>query len=154
MINQEEYEDKGDIGYTSEEYSEYLSKFNEMLLTKLEEEKMKKDKKWLKEEIESKFHRWYDSAQTLNSLIANVNNLIDQLDEPEVLYYIVDKNNEVLWYRDHEGVPRLSGSDLQSVLKSKSKKRYQFTEQEIKGYDKRYWPFAERVEQAEFRLLF
>lgn len=77
-----EYEDKGDVGYALKGFSESLSEFNKKMSTESEEE-MKKDKDWLKEEIESKFRRWYDSAQSLNSLVANVNNLINQLDEPE-----------------------------------------------------------------------
>ena len=81
----EEYEGRGDIVYAAKEYAEYISKFSEKLLTEMEEEEMKKDKEWLKEEIESKFHRWYNSTQSLNSLVADVNNSINQLDEPKVL---------------------------------------------------------------------
>lgn len=69
--------------------------------------------------------------------------------EEEQKYYVVDKNDEVLWYRDNKGIPRLSGSTLRSVLKSNSKDRYQFTEQEIKDFDPRYWAFAVKVEEVE-----
>ena len=67
--------------------------------------------------------------------------------EEKPKYYIIDKNDEVLWYRDNKGIPKLSGSTLRSVLKSNSKDRYQFTEKEIKDHDERFWPFA--VEVAE-----
>ena len=79
-----EYEDIGDVGYALKEFAESLSEPNKKMSTESEEE-MKKDKEWLKEEIESKFHRWYNSTQSLNSLVADVNNSINQLDEPKVL---------------------------------------------------------------------
>lgn len=81
----------------------------------------------------------------ISGFIEDLKNLVEE----EQKYYIIDKNDEVLWYRDNKGIPKLSGSTLRSVLKSNSKDRYQFTEQEIKSYDERFWAFAKPVEEME-----
>lgn len=103
-----------------------------------ESPRFNKEYDWIRQSVEVFARAWLDGYEI----------------EKEKLYYIVDKNDEVLWFRNRQGVPRLSGSTLRSVLKSESKQRYQFTEQEIKNYDERFWPFAEPVEQADFRLSF
>ena len=75
-----EYEDRGDIGYTSKEYAEHLSKFNEKLLTESEEE-MKKDKEWLKDEVA----RIYDTRDywSVDDLRDEILDSINELDEPK-----------------------------------------------------------------------
>ena len=101
------YEERGDIGYTSEEYAEYLSKFNEKLLTESEEE-MKKDKKWLKDEVA----RIYDTRDywSVDDLRDEILDLINELDEPEVL-----SKQEDMLNRKKPAIPKFVANYLYSA---------------------------------------
>ena len=107
------YEERGDIGYTSEEYAEYLSKFNEKLLTE-SEEKMKKDKEWLKDEVA----RIYDTRDywSVDDLRDEILDLINELDEPEVLSQEWVDDNSV--YASSDGITEeyVHVDDLQNLL--------------------------------------
>ena len=73
--------------------------------------------------------------------------------EEEQRYYALDSDDIPLLERVGNQIQRAT-TELSIYEKGRDNSRFKLTEQEIKGYDKRYWPFAERVEQADFRLSF
>ena len=114
---------------------------------------MGKDIKWLKDKIKQQdivMEKGYIRTGFLMYLI-------DKLDEPEVeeeqRYYALDSDDIPLLERAGNQIQRAT-TELSIYEKSRDNSRFKLTEQEIKGYDKRYWPFAEPVEQADFRLSF
>ena len=73
--------------------------------------------------------------------------------EEEQRYYALDSDDIPLLERVGNQIQRAT-TELSIYEKGRDNSRFKLTEQEIKGYDKRYWPFAEPAEQADFRLLF
>ena len=73
--------------------------------------------------------------------------------EEEQRYYALDSDDIPLLERVGNQIQRAT-TELNIYEKGRDNSRFKLTEQEIKGYDKRYWPFAEPAEQADFRLSF
>ncbi len=78
----------------------------------------------------------------------------------EQKYYIMDKDNRLLLYQfrygeDKQPIEVVGNFTIEEVKQQNrttpeiTLSDYQFTEQEIKDYDERYWPFAIPVELAE-----
>ena len=61
----------------------------------------------------------------------------------EKLYYIINDAQQLMLANVGYAVPTLA--DFEVVKQAGILKRYQLTEEEIKKYDARYWPFAEEV---------
>lgn len=84
---------------------------------------------------------------------------IKKLVEPEVLsqkmadeqkFYVLDKEDATLLKKtSREGVTKAIGLNIYNAKSCKDEEKYQLTEQEIKDYDKRFWPFAVKVEELE-----
>lgn len=75
--------------------------------------------------------------------------------EKEPKYYVLVRDEECggFWFLTKNSNGKISigvGRDCSEV----DWDRLKLTEQEIKDYDERFWAFAERVEQADFRLRF
>lgn len=67
-------------------------------------------------------------------------------EEPK--YYVMNNENELLLSKNNMGNVITYSQDYEQVKEILSDLgHYQLTEQEIKDYDKRYWAFAERVEE-------
>lgn len=73
--------------------------------------------------------------------------------EEEPLYYALDSEDIPLLERVGNQIQRAT-TELSIYEKGRDNSRFELTEQEIKNYDARFWPFAEPVEQADFRLSF
>lgn len=75
---------------------------------------------------------------------------LENLVEEEQKYYVIDKEDNILLIRGYGGIEKADNLKITNSGGGALK----LTEQEIKGYDKRYWSFAEPVEQADFRVIF
>ena len=73
--------------------------------------------------------------------------------EDEQKYYVLDSEDIPLLEKVGNQVQKAT-SELSIYEKGRDNSRFKLTEQEIKNYDARFWPFAEPVEQADFRLSF
>ena len=71
--------------------------------------------------------------------------------EEEPKYYVLDKENATLLKKSAvgEGIAKSVGTNIYNAKSWKNEEEYQLTEQEIKDYDERYWPFAVKVEEME-----
>ena len=67
--------------------------------------------------------------------------------EKEQKHYVLTSSNKILLTKDDGEVRETY--QVYSWIKKRDKERYQLTEQEIKGYDERYWPFAVKVEEID-----
>ena len=67
--------------------------------------------------------------------------------EKEPKYYVLDKEGATLLKKSSvsEGIAKSVGTNISSAKSWKDEKKYQLTEQEIKDYDERFWPFAQEV---------
>ena len=64
----------------------------------------------------------------------------------EQKYYILGKYETPILFRDHRN--RITEiSDLSDIYPKANSEDFEFTEQEIKDYDPRYWAFAKPVEE-------
>ena len=66
--------------------------------------------------------------------------------EEEQLYYVLNSEGETMIRKNDSGVGTSSGFKIKNWLNNES---YKLTEQEIKDYDPRFWPFAVKVEEVE-----
>ena len=73
--------------------------------------------------------------------------------EKEPKYYTLDYEDIPLLERVGNQIQRTT-TELSIHEKGRDNSRFKLTEQEIKNYDERFWAFAERIEQADFRLRF
>lgn len=73
--------------------------------------------------------------------------------EKEQKYYTLDYEDIPLLERVGNQIQRTT-TELSIHEKGRDNSRFKLTEQEIKDYDERFWAFAERIEQADFRLRF
>lgn len=73
--------------------------------------------------------------------------------EEEHKYYVLDSGDVPLLERVGNQIQRTT-TELSIYEKGRDNSRFKLTEQEIKNYDERFWAFAERIEQADFRLSF
>ena len=64
--------------------------------------------------------------------------------EEEQRYYTLDSDDIPLLERAGNRIQRTT-TELSIHEKGRDNTRFELTEQEIKGYDKRYWPFAVKV---------
>ena len=64
----------------------------------------------------------------------------------EQIYYTLDFDDIPLLERAGNRIHRTT-TELSIHEKGRDNTRFALTEQEIKGYDKRYWPFAVKVEK-------
>lgn len=71
--------------------------------------------------------------------------------EKDPKYYVLDKEGATLLKKSSvsEGVAKSVGTNISSAKSWKDEKKYRLTEQEIKDYDERFWPFAVKVEEME-----
>ena len=71
--------------------------------------------------------------------------------EEEQKYYVLDKENATLLKKSAVGeeIAKSVGTNIYNAKSWKNEEEYQLTEQEIKDYDERYWPFAVKVEEME-----
>ena len=71
--------------------------------------------------------------------------------EKERKYYVLDKENATLLKKSAvgEGIAKSVGTNIYNAKSWKNEEEYQLTEQEIKDYDERYWPFAVKVEELK-----
>ena len=65
--------------------------------------------------------------------------------EEEQKYYVLTSRNKNLLIKDNGEVRETY--QVYNWVKKRDKDRYQLTEQEIKDYDERFWPFAVEVEE-------
>lgn len=80
----------------------------------------------------------------INGFIEDLKNLV----EKEQKYYILGKHDTPILFRDYRN--RITEtSNLSDIYPEANSEDFEFTEQEIKGYDERYWPFAVPVVVAE-----
>lgn len=77
----------------------------------------------------------------ISGFIEDLKNLV----EKEQKYYILGKYDTPILFRDHRN--RITEtSNLNDIYPKANSEDFEFTEQEIKDYDPRYWAFAEPVE--------
>ena len=71
--------------------------------------------------------------------------------EEEPKYYVLDKENATLLKKSAVGeeIAKSVGTNIYNAKSWKNEEEYQLTEQEIKDYDERYWPFAVKVEELK-----
>ena len=113
------------------------------------------------EELETKIHELIESYKQEEDAYSNPENgwisgFIEDLKnlvEKEQKYYVLDSEDIPLLERVGNQVQKAT-SELSIYEKGRDNSRFKLTEQEIKKYDVRFWPFAEPVEQADFRLSF
>lgn len=77
----------------------------------------------------------------IGGFIENLKNLLEE----EQKYYVIDKEDNILLLRGYEGIEK---ADNLKIFNSGGG-ALKLTEQEIKDYDPRYWPFAVKVEELE-----
>ena len=83
-----------------------------------------------------------DNKKKLLDIIVNE---LDYEVEKEQKYYILGKHDTPILFRDYRN--RITETSYLSVIYPKpNSEDFEFTEQEIKDYDPRYWAFAEPVE--------
>lgn len=68
--------------------------------------------------------------------------------EREQKHYVLDTEDIPMLVRTH-GVVNRANTHLSIHEKGRNTEHYQLTEQEIKDYDERFWPFAVKVEELE-----
>ena len=77
----------------------------------------------------------------ISGFIEDLKNLV----EKEQKYYILGKYDTPILFRDYRN--RITeASNLSDIYPKANSEDFEFTEQEIKDYDPRYWAFAEPVE--------
>ena len=121
---------------------------------------MKKDKKWLKEEVDklnlvdTVFQ--YDGVSYIDTAVSvwQVYDLIDELDETEKVGYDIEK--EKLYRVEMHGTTDVTLLTLEGneyyfdepldYVGERPNIRQEFTESEIKAFDERFWQFAVKVE--------
>ena len=105
------------------------------------------------EELETKIHELIESYKQEEDAYSNPENgwisgFIEDLKnlvEKEQKYYILGKYDTPILFRDHRN--RITeASNLSDIYPKANSEDFEFTEQEIKDYDPRYWAFAEPVE--------
>lgn len=70
--------------------------------------------------------------------------------EEEQKYYVLNKNNKLMLRKYTRGVRELDISNSMTIDSEFFEfERFALTEQEIKDYDERFWPFAVKVEELE-----
>ena len=80
----------------------------------------------------------------ISGFIEDLKNLV----EKEQKYYILGKYDTPILFRDYRN--RITEtSNLNDIYPKANSEDFEFTEQEIKDYDERYWAFAEPVEEME-----
>lgn len=73
---------------------------------------------------------------------------LKKLVEKEQKYYVLGKHDTPILFRDHRN--RITEtSNLSDIYPKADSEDFEFTEQEIKDYDPRYWPFAKPVEEVD-----
>lgn len=113
---------------------------------------MKKDKEWLKEEVEKLkvihgdgYDEYTKNGSKYDHAFRMVLELIEELDKPEKLYTAcfapIGTKQGVYLYRESGSVK--VGDNM--VVYEKNNPVYHLTEQEIKNRDERFWAFAEEV---------
>lgn len=65
--------------------------------------------------------------------------------EEEQKYYVLDKEDNILLIRGYRGIEKADNLKITNSGGGALK----LTEQEIKDYDERFWPFAVKVEEME-----
>ena len=80
----------------------------------------------------------------IGGFIEDLKNLLEE----EQKYYVVDNEYIPLLQKGHGYVNRTS-TGLSIFEKGRDNDQFALTEQEIKDYDERYWPFAVKVEEME-----
>ena len=105
------------------------------------------------EELEMKIHELIESYKQEEDAYSNPENgwisgFIEDLKnlvEKEQKYYILGKYDTPILFRDYRN--RITeASNLSDIYPKANSEDFEFTEQEIKDYDPRYWAFAEPVE--------
>ena len=105
------------------------------------------------EELETKIHELIESYKQEEDAYSNPENgwisgFIEDLKnlvEKEQKYYILGKYDTPILFRDYRN--RITeASNLSDIYPKANSEDFEFTEQEIKDYDPRYWAFAEPVE--------
>ena len=131
------FNDKEDAEYV------YADKLQNLLVPKQEELESK-----IKVLIEA--YKQEDGAYSNpeNGWISGFVEDLENLVEEEQKYYVLDKEDATLLKKSAagEGVAKSVGTNIYNVKSWKDEEKYQLTEQEIKNYDERFWPFAEPVE--------
>ena len=112
--------------------------------------KTKKDIEWLRSKIVDYFTI---EGNGFNVEGYEILDLINQLGEPEEeqKYYILDFNDIPLLEKVGNQIQGTT-TELSIHEKGRDNNRFKLTEQEIKGHDKRYWPFAEPVEKENEKM--
>ena len=107
--------------------------------------KTKKDIEWLRSKIVDYFTI---EGNGFNVEGYEILDLINQLGEPEEeqKYYILDFNDIPLLEKVGNQIQRTT-TELSIHEKGRDNNRFKLTEQEIKNYDERFWPFAVKVEK-------
>ena len=101
---------------------------------------------------DERFEDMDDALELIESYKRAVS-ILKEVEEEEQRYYILDSYDIPLLERVDNQIQR-TATELSIYEKGRDNSRFKLTEQEIEGYDKRYWSFAEPVDQADFRLLF
>ena len=120
------------------------------------QEKVKIESVWA-EDIESAKARGMTLFKTMNWMAIDSDEKEEQdlfarawLDgftvEEEQKYYVLNSEDETMIRKNGSGVGTSLGIKIKNWLNDES---YKLTEQEIKDYDERYWPFRRKVEELE-----
>ena len=88
------------------------------------------------------------SVKDLENLLVPKQEEITEV-ENEQKYYVINKEKELIlgWSQSAYMTPCIEGYEY--TKHNGRENLFQLTEQEIKDYDERYWPFAVKVEEAE-----
>ena len=105
------------------------------------------------EELETKIHELIESYKQEEDAYSNPKNgwisgFIEDLKnlvEKEQKYYVIDKEDNILLIRGYGGIEKADNLKITNSGGGALK----LTEQEIKDYDPRYWPFAVKIEEME-----
>ena len=98
-------------------------------------------------ELETKTIRWmqYFNEETFVDMFLHGYEV-----EEEQKYYVLDKDNIIMIGKVNNGKVLKRNFDTPfNNFNEPAKEKAQLTEQEIKDYDERYWPFAVKVEELE-----
>ncbi|MFS1664581.1 DUF1642 domain-containing protein [Streptococcus sp. zg-JUN1979] len=91
------------------------------------------------------FQKWIAQASNQNRLARAWIEGYDVEEEP--LYYVIDEQNRLLLKNElGEKIPVVI---CKKKVEASHLMYYQFTEQEIKAYDERYWAFCKAVEDVD-----
>ena len=108
------------------------------------------------EELETKIQELIESYKQEEDAYSNPENgwiggFIEDLKnlvEKEQKYYVLGKNDTPILFRDYRN--RITEtSNLSDIYPEANSEDFEFTEQEIKDYDPRYWSFRKPVEELE-----